>query len=162
MKKIIVYDAIMGSGKTYDAIERMNKFLINGEKFIYITPFKKEIKRVLDELKSDEVFTPLGFEEKGPGKIEITTKIIGDNGGVDLNAKPSFKSLNKRAQFLKMASEGKNIISTHSLFMNLKKGDYSMFNEYILILDEVVTPLKVINVGALQDKYPIGKWDKYV
>jgi len=149
MKKVIVYDAIMGSGKTYDAIERMRNYLNDGKKFIYITPFKAEIKRIIEDLDSKDVFAPLDKDEYGSEKFEIDTNYLDDSGQIDLNTEASFKLLNKRAQFLKMASQGKNIISTHSLFMNLKRDDFNLFSEYILILDEVVTPLELELVGKL-------------
>jgi hypothetical protein len=44
---------------------------------------------------------------------------------------------------------GKNIISTHSLFMSLNKNDLSLFSDYILILDEVVNPMKVHFMGKV-------------
>jgi len=147
-QKIIVYDAIMGSGKTHDAIERMRNYLEIGQKFIYITPFLSEIDRVKNSFKNNEVFTPLNMDEKGSGKYIVESNLIDENENIDLNAKKSYKYLNKSAQFLKMASQGKSIISTHSLFISLKKEDLSSFHDYILILDEVVTPLKIIKVGA--------------
>ncbi|WP_417861350.1 hypothetical protein [Winogradskyella sediminis] len=149
MKKIKVYDAIMGSGKTYNAIERMKNYLNEGKKFIYITPFKTEIERVLEALGNKEVYAPVGIEDSEPGGFEIENDFIEDDGTLDLNKKPSYKILNKRTQFLKMVSQEKNIISTHSLFMNLKREDFSLFTDYILILDEVVTPLKIEKIGAI-------------
>tara|TARA_R110002072_G_scaffold7503_2_gene40973 strand:+ start:767668 stop:768924 length:1257 start_codon:yes stop_codon:yes gene_type:complete len=148
MSKIKIYDAIMGSGKTHDAIERMKSYLNEERKFIYITPFKTEIQRILDALNSEEVFAPLDMEDFGSGSFEITTDLILDDGSIDLNAEPTFKYLNKRAQFLKMASQGKNIISTHALFLGLNKSDFQQFKDYILILDEVVMPIEVLNIGA--------------
>lgn len=147
-QKIKVYDAIMGSGKTNNALERMKNYLNKEQKFIYITPFLSEIDRVIDSLGNDKVFTPLNSQENGLGKYSVVENIIDENGEIDLNADKSYKYLNKRSQFLKMASQGKNIISTHSLFMSLKKEDFSLFQEYTLILDEVVTPLKVKRVGG--------------
>lgn len=161
MKKIQVYDAIMGSGKTHDAIERMKTYLKEGKRFIYITPFKTEIKRVLDSLNSQEVFTPLDRDDFGPGSFEIDTQLILDDGSIDLNAEPTFRYLNKRTQFLKMASQGKNIISTHALFLSLNKSDFSQFKDYILILDEVVMPIEVLNIGA-QDIDILKKQDLIV
>lgn len=148
MKTVKVYDAIMGSGKTYDAIERMKNYLEEDEKFIYITPFLSEIERIKSALKSDDVFAPLNSNEVGLGKYEIIDHLMDENDEIDLNAKKSYRYLNKRAQFLNMASEGRNIISTHSLFMSLKKEDYDLFSDYILILDEVVNPLNVMKIGA--------------
>ncbi len=147
MQKVQIYDAIMGSGKTNDAIDRMKGYLKNGIKFIYITPFLDEIARVTNELSSDEVFSPLGREDNnGKSIYEVSEELIYKNG--NFKGEKSYKKLNKRAQFLKMASQGKNIISTHSLFMSLKREDFNLFSDYILILDEVVNPLDVEYIGA--------------
>lgn len=146
MNKVTVYDAIMGSGKTYDAIERMKRYLKEGKKFIYITPFKSEIERILDDLNSENVFAPLDPDQEGA--YEFKNNLIEENGEIDLNALPTYKYLNKRAQFLKMASQGINIISTHALFLGLKREDYNLFSDYILILDEVVTPIQTHKIGA--------------
>jgi len=148
MTKVKVYDALMGSGKTHNAIERMKSYLIEGKQFIFITPFKSEIKRVLEALDNKEVYAPRDMDEFGSDSFEIDTGLIQNDGSIDLNAEPTFKYLNKRAQFLKMASQGKNIISTHALFMSLNKSDFSQFKDYILILDEVVNPLDIYKIGA--------------
>ncbi|NRB58320.1 MAG: hypothetical protein HRU50_00090 [Winogradskyella sp.] len=157
-EKIKVYDAIMGSGKTYDAIIRMKKYLDNGEKFIYITPFKTEIKRVMDELNSSKVLTPVDIGEEGKYSFSYETNLVDENGLFDLNAKPKKEALNKRGQFLKMASNGESIISTHALFTSLKKTDFTLFSDYILILDEVINPLQTFTIGA-QDIELIKKGD---
>lgn len=148
-KTVKVFDAIMGSGKTYDAIERMKGYIELGEKFIYVTPFINEIKRVMEELPVGYAFTPLSREDNNNlGVFQIDWNLIDVNGNYDLNAKKKYKLLNKRTQFLKLAAKGENIITTHALFMDLKKEDYSIFNGYILILDEVINPLTVLNIGA--------------
>ena len=145
--KVKIYDAIMGSGKTYDAIERMKSYIKNGTKFIYITPFLDEIERVINDLPQGAIYTPLSREDNnGRDVFEVSQDLVQENG--KFVVKTSKAKMNKRAQFLKMASEGKNIISTHSLFMNLKKNDFDLFKEYILILDEVVNPLSVENIGS--------------
>ncbi|GAA4803408.1 hypothetical protein [Litoribaculum gwangyangense] len=148
MSKIKVYDAIMGSGKTYDAIERMKSYLKDDKSFIYITPFLSEIDRIMDSLPINSVYAPLGPGEKGEGKYDYNIDYCDESGNIDLNSEGSYQYLNKRAQFLKLCNKKRNIVSTHSLFMNLKKDDYSLFDDYILILDEVVNPLNVFNIGA--------------
>lgn len=149
MSKIRIYDAIMGSGKTHDAIERMKSYLEEGKPFIYITPFLDEIERVKNALNDDSVFIPLSPSEVGDGKYEAEGNLIDDEGNLDLNASKSYKYLNKRAQFLKMAAQGRSIISTHSLFKNLNRSDFSLFKDYILILDEVISPLDIYKIGAI-------------
>lgn len=56
--KVEVYDAIMGSGKTYDAIKRMKKYLKEKKKFIYVTPFLSEIKRVAENFNNEDIAIP--------------------------------------------------------------------------------------------------------
>jgi hypothetical protein len=147
--KIKVYDAIMGSGKTHNAIERMKGYLKEGKKFIYVTPFLSEIERIEEKLNSDEVYSPKNLGEPDFNGFEYEEVLIDENGKIDLNAEGTLKILNKRAQFIKMVNMGKNIISTHSLFMSLNKNDLSLFSDYILILDEVVNPMKVHFMGKV-------------
>ena len=47
MTKVKIIDDIMGNGKTYDAIERMKK---HKGKFVYVTPFLKEVERVISQV----------------------------------------------------------------------------------------------------------------
>lgn len=147
MKNIIVYDAIMGSGKTYDAIERMKTYVNEKKKFIYITPFLSEIARIKEALPKKSINVPLSFGEGNIIDVEIIDELIIEEGLIDLNGEKKFKRLNKRAQFLKFVSQGENVITTHALFKSLKKEDYSLFKDYILILDEVVDPLELRYIG---------------
>lgn len=148
MKKIQVYDAIMGSGKTYDAIERMKSYLEEDKPFIFITPFLDEIDRIKNTLNDDSVFVPLSPRDKGNGKYEVEHGLIGDNNSINLNKEKSYRYLNKRAQFLKMVAQKRSIISTHSLFKNLNRADFNLFKDYVLILDEVISPLDIYKIGA--------------
>lgn len=50
---VVVKDRIMGSGKTYEAIQWMKE---TDEKFVYITPFLSEVDRVLSEV---DAYKPL-------------------------------------------------------------------------------------------------------
>tara|TARA_B100001146_G_scaffold225178_2_gene247305 strand:+ start:25184 stop:26467 length:1284 start_codon:yes stop_codon:yes gene_type:complete len=149
MSKIKIYDAIMGSGKTHDAIERMKMYLKEDRPFIYITPFLDEISRVKNALNDDRIFSPLSPSEDGAGKYESEDHLVDDCGNIDLNASKNYKYLNKRAQFLKMAAQGKNIITTHSLFKNLNRSDFKLFKDYVLILDEVISPMDIYKIGAI-------------
>jgi len=129
MKKVKVLDAIMGSGKTYDAIKRMKSYLKKDTKFIYITPFRNEIVRVIKDLPQGSVCTPLRREDNnGQDIYEITHDLVKENGMFVV--KTGKTKMNMRTQFLKMADQGKNIISTHSLFMNLKKNDFDLFGDH--------------------------------
>ncbi|KAF9659594.1 hypothetical protein ABHQ57_03905 [Tenacibaculum sp. ZH5_bin.1] len=145
MKKVKVYDAIMGSGKTYNAIQRMKHYLETGQKFIYITPFLKEVKRIKEALSEYSVSIPLDKEESKEWEVELN--MIDNEGAIDLNAQEKFRKLNKRAQFLKFVLNGDNVVSTHSLFKKLSREDYTLFDDYILILDEVIDPLELKYIG---------------
>ena len=123
MKKVIVYDAIMGSGKTYDAIERMRKSKGN---FLYVTPFLDEVQRILENV---------------PNTYEPNVTSYDDYYGEKT-------ILYKRDNLLNMANRQMNLVTTHSLFLNLHRGDYSYFNDYDLILDEVLTPVKLIEMTS--------------
>ncbi len=145
MSKIVVYDEIMGSGKTTRAIERMKEYLEKGKKVIYITPFLDEVKRIQESLSDYPISVPLSTTESKEWEVDLG--IIDEKGSVDLNAEKKIKKLNKRGQLLKFVEKGESVVSTHSLFKKLKKEDYSLFNDYILILDEVIDPLELKYIG---------------
>lgn len=143
---IKIYDELMGSGKTTRAIQRMIEYIEKDEKFIYVTPFLSEVKRII-EATGHRAFAPLSNEEEGSLKFSIEDNLIDENGKIDLNAEKTFNILNKREQFMKLALEGKCIVTTHSLFTNLPPSDYSFLSEYTLILDEVITPIFSYRIG---------------
>lgn len=133
--KIVIYDAIMGSGKTYDAIQRMKQYLNNDQKFIYVTPFRKEIDRIQTALGEDNVTTP----DNQSGIYDL----IDLADGYSIEGKEFTRFETKREHFLWMTNQGKSIITTHALFMSLNDDDYSIYKDYVLILDEVVDPLRI-------------------
>ncbi len=143
---IKVYDELMGSGKTTRAIQRMNEYIERDEKFIYVTPFLSEVERVV-EATGGRAFAPKSIDEDLKACLSIENNLINENGLIDLNAKKSFSILNKREQFMKLALEGKCIVTTHSLFTNLPLSDYNFLSEYTLILDEVITPIFSYRIG---------------
>lgn len=120
--KVKIYDAIMGSGKTYDAIERMKK---NKGNFIYVTPFLNEVDRIKENVP--KVFDP---------------KISYDYDEIE----QEYVTIYKRDNLLRMANDNLNMATTHSLFQKLNRNDYSHFVNYDLILDEVITPIQVIDM----------------
>lgn len=125
--KIEVNDAIMGSGKTYKAIERMK---ITKDKFLYVTPFLTEVDRVITQVPNTHQPKVTGFTNPD-GEKELVYK---------------------RGNLLGMANKGLNIVTTHSLFSQLHRNDYSYFKDYDLILDEVVMPIKLIDMVAADIK----------
>ncbi|QTD37094.1 DEAD/DEAH box helicase family protein [Polaribacter batillariae] len=132
--KILIYDAIMGSGKTTSAIERMRLYSTIGQKFIFVTPFLEEINRVQDKLDSI-IETPVS-------KHEFDILNVYSSG----TKKYSYK--NKRDSYIDLLSQNKNIATTHSLFGSLSVGDASLFKDYILIIDEAINPITLFEFGA--------------
>ena len=87
--KVTVIDSICGSGKTSWAIEEMNENI--EQKYIYITPFLDEVKRVKEGCIDRYFCEP--NEKLGKGS--------------------------KYNHFVELLKQGKNIASTHALFRNI-------------------------------------------
>ena len=102
-KEVIIYDAIMGSGKTYDAIEQMKKHKGN---FMYVTPFLNEVERIIANVP--RVKEPTVTNEYDYRLDEYIT-------------------MYKRDNLLRMANRNYNMATTHSLFQKLHRSDYSHF-----------------------------------
>src|SRR4051794_9555748 len=84
--KTTIIDSIMGSGKTSWAIQYMKNAPPN-QKFIYITPFKTEVERVISSVNCN--FKQPEADSEGDTKLGDIKRLIAD---------------------------GENIVSTHSLF----------------------------------------------
>ena len=111
----------MGSGKTFNVIEEMKA---SNDPFLYVTPFLSEVDRIKANVKN--VQDPKTFTNKN---------LLGEQ-----------ETVYKRGSLLKMASQGNNLATTHSLFSKLHKQDYRYFKNHKLILDEVINPIKVIDM----------------
>lgn len=125
MKKgnIKVVDSLMGTGKTTKAIERMKK---NKSPFIYVTPFLNEVQRIKDNVP--DILEP---------KVSSNIKYDGE------------KVINyKRDSLLIGASKKSNLVTTHKLFASLHRNDVKFFEDYDLILDEVLMPLEIIDMSS--------------
>lgn len=99
----------MGAGKTEFAINKIKSEPNN--KFVYITPYLDEIKRVKDATQSyNRMYEPL------------------------------YRNSNKQENLHKLLRDGKNICSTHALFQrsNNITREALKANNYVLILDEVM------------------------
>jgi len=109
-ERIIVIDSYNGSGKTSWAIQSINK-LNDDTKVIYITPFLTEVQRIIDSCPNKHFTQP----DKKLGKGSKLTHLIS------------------------LVSQGKNIVSTHALFMSITDELISALKlyNYILFLDEV-------------------------
>lgn len=116
--KVKIIDSIMGSGKTSWAIQFMNGSSLN-KRFIFITPFKKEIERVINSMEREFV-QPEAIE--GGRKIDSLKKLL---------------------------IEGRDIVSTHALFLKMDDEliDLIDIQGYTLILDEVITVLEDVKIS---------------
>ena len=116
---ITIIDAACGKGKTSWAINYMNNELF--ERFIYITPFIDELKRVINSCDRREFKQP--DEKKGKGS--------------------------KTNHFYKLIESGVNICSTHALFRGVSPEIVQTIKdmEYILILDEVADVVENLEVS---------------
>ena len=123
ISKVMINDAIMGSGKTTLAIERMKK---SKRSFLYVTPFLDEVERILENVPGTKE-PVLTYYKSHTGKKEVSYK---------------------RDSLLRLANGKLNLATTHSLFSRLHRKDYEFFSEYDLILDEVITPVKVIDMKS--------------
>ncbi|MEL4456698.1 hypothetical protein [Lutimonas vermicola] len=140
---IKIYDQIMGSGKTRDAIERMRQYEKDDQKFIYVTPFLDEIERVSEEL--NHVHAPknymkhVGFESQ-----------INDDGHFDIlnYFNKLYKLQNKGNHLSDLIKQGKNIVTTHQLYSSFNSFDIPNLKDYILIIDEAINPVFVFNIGS--------------
>ncbi|GAB1793934.1 DEAD/DEAH box helicase family protein [Priestia megaterium] len=117
--KVNVIDSLMGTGKTSWSIEYM-KNAPRYKKFLYITPYKNEIERVITSVNCD--FKQPQSDYKGETKLEDIKRLIGN---------------------------GKNIVSTHSLFKRLDSEIIELLEmeNYTLILDEVMNVIEQVDVS---------------
>jgi len=108
--RVIVIDSHPGAGKTQWAIQYINNDTGN-KKFIYITPYKKEIERIIASCPNKDFKQPR--VEDGEGS--------------------------KLRHLFKLVQSGVNIVSSHALFSNIDdKLIYALqMKDYVLFLDEV-------------------------
>lgn len=113
---IKVCDAIMGSGKSSAAITYMNEH--PQEKFIYITPYLEEAVRIRESCPA------LDFKEPSDRIPEFEFK--------------------KYKHTVSLIAAGKNITSTHNMFLRYSDDMIDMIKEqgYTLIIDEAVEVLR--------------------
>ena len=123
MESVTVLDSPCGEGKTTWCIKYM-KENIGKNKFIYVTPFKKEIERVRDEIN-------------GTGKKK-ELKIY----------EPNLINDRKYNDFVKLLTYGKSIATTHVLFGMCTDEivDLLIAGQYTLILDEVMNVVEEYKV----------------
>ena len=117
---IKVCDAIMGAGKSSAAITYMNEN--PSQKFIYITPYLEEARRIKENCPRLHFIEPSGKLEKYHYKKTLHTE--------------------------KLIQEGRNITTTHSAFKRYTKEMLEQIREqgYILFIDENVDILENLEV----------------
>lgn len=119
MKPITVVDAIMGKGKTSWALEYINESPAY-KKFIYITPFLDEVKRVKETVTNRKFHEPTVKNSDGRKLTGLKQLIV----------------------------EGRDIAATHSLFQMADDELIELLTDsgYTLILDEVMDVIEAANV----------------
>ena len=127
---VYIVDEMMGRGKSWAAINYMNSQ--PEEKFLYITPYLDEINnRILPYCKEKQFVTP--DAQKGGSKSRHLKSLL---------------------------NKGKNIASTHALFMlfDAETIDICRAQNYTLIMDEVSDVIAPYSIGSedlqtLMEKY---------
>ena len=114
-----VCDALCGAGKTSASINMMNKR--RDDKFIFVTQYLSETERIKNACPGREFILPESDIEKGDTKLQDTNRLL---------------------------RTGKNIATTHSLFVTFTDETKQLIEEkgYILILDEVVDILNMSDI----------------
>lgn len=120
MNKVTVIDSIMGSGKTSWAIQYMNEAPAD-TKFIFITPFLDEIKRIIENVTSRSFAEPDNNNVKGRKMHDLKELIV----------------------------RGADICATHSLFRDADDELIELLAGagYTLILDEAMDVVERVNIG---------------
>lgn len=118
MTIVNVIDAPCGYGKTSWAIEYMNMSDTGYHRFIFVTPFNKEVSRVREKVTNRTFYEPIS-DKRGMTKLEDLHRLLG---------------------------EGKDIATTHALFKlaNAETRELIRVNGYILILDEVMDVIEQV------------------
>lgn len=118
---ITIVDALCGKGKTSYAIQLMNESDKIENKYIYITPFLNEVKRVKQSVNTRKFYEPT-YTKQTHTKLEGLKQLV---------------------------IEGKDIVSTHALFKTIDEDliDNINYNGYTLILDEVMDVTENITIS---------------
>ena len=115
-----IVDEIMGRGKTTSAIRFINES-DGDEKFMFITPYLKEVERIKNECPTKR------FKE------------------------PCFLKGRKLEGIKDLINRGENIVSTHALFkrFDLEIIDLCRAKNYILIMDEVTSVVEKYEISKI-------------
>ncbi|SHO51952.1 hypothetical protein [Desulfopila aestuarii] len=124
--KVEILDAVMGTGKSTEIINRVNDS--PDTKYIILVPLLTEVERYKEALSSSE-------KGKRSDIVALDTK----------------ESETKTQRFLDAVQEGKTVIASHALFSLLSSWDLSGIprGEYELIIDETIM---LVERGELKDE----------
>lgn len=162
---ISVVDSLPGTGKTLNAIREINQRTDSGDtetKYLLITPYLKECHRI-----SGVVFIVLPTGE-------IKPKMNGKDFDY-LPYDPKYNCVSTRFKhpltigkggksegLLRLITEGKNIVATHTLYQMLSKSIYRQLqsHNYKLIIDESLGVVEKFNGGGFSKKKMEQLWIK--
>lgn len=115
---IHIVDAPTGQGKTNAAINYMNS---HDERFLFVTPYKTELQRIIDSCPDKKFCQPKAI-------YESNTKVVNKKNGIK-----------------KLFRARKNIVTTHALFrlFDNEMIEFCKKYGYTLILDEVTDVAEV-------------------
>lgn len=121
-----IIDRPCGNGKTTELINNLTPH----DTYLIVVPYLTEVTRVIE-----------GAAKNG---IEIVEPSLDSDG------------LSKREHLLQLASEGRNIVTTHAMYPRLSEAALEgAFANYIVIIDEVVETVKPLSRNPLK-----GSWDE--
>ncbi len=125
MTEVNVIDAVMGSGKTSAMINYINKS-DSDIRFLYITPYLDEVKRIVEMCKEKKFVQPEEIINK--------KKVIVRSKGKHIK---------------ELLRSGKNIVSTHSMFHHFDEEtiEIAHSNNYVLIMDEVADVISKLDIS---------------
>ena len=158
--KVEVRDQICGDGKTTDMLNEIKTKYKNGceDKYIFITPYLSECHEVAGTkpIVDDEFQRPF---RDADGRVVYYPD---DRNLSELRFKhPSFSNSegSKAASLRFLMSNKNNIVSTHSLFTNIKLDTLVNAEEYTLVVDEALDIFSVCTLLPRKETSKLLKKD---
>jgi hypothetical protein len=129
---ITVIDSIMGSGKTSWAIQHVNEADYCNDRFLYITPFLDEVKRIMDKTDVD-FFQP---QNRGKGKLNNINMLFQKGSNIasthelfknfDENTRSNIREISQTLNYTLILDEVLNVIEPYT---ELKQGDLRILKQ---------------------------------
>ena len=134
-------DARMGLGKTQAAISYMNEN--PQKKFIYITPYLPEARRIYDGCQDLHFVEPSVARYMRDAKGEID-----DENGVPVFTDKILHTRSKTEHTMELVMDGRNIATTHQAFLFYTSEMLDVIREkhYTLMIDESIQTLATLNL----------------